>query len=439
MRGNATWRKCVDDAGAQGQYLGRLPTVSYTMSGDDCHYARVGRTMSRCALRHERIVFMGDSTMRQLFGAVACKLDGSKPEMPARRLRGKLPARRPRGRPAAKKKPQQKSNAPKSRRPGNLPKRSSDGATRLEWVVYKTAVGARAEKGWFDVSETWMFSKRFSRGTHPRFEFAPRDDRSSKNEPNRAGNDRDMRFSKVGNVSPFPPPPGRGQRVRARGAPGQRAEEESEPAEDAPPHLGRPRRRRHQGRFPLARDGRRHPEHGRGRSPRRARERDDPRHQRRPPHQHPGQGRLRGRRRADRGVAGGAPRHGRLPDRARLLGRDADDHAQEFAQIPHRRRRLRPLAAHGAHRHHAAHPGRPRDPRPDQGRPRQAPAIQRRRGPPPTVRKRVQGRPPLQPHRTGALLPRGSAAGGQRTRPRARASRGSRASRAAKASRASRA
>ena len=148
MRGNATWRKCVDDAGAQGQYFGRLPAVSYAMSGDDCHYARVGRTMSRCALRHERIVFMGDSTMRQLFGAVACKLDGSKPEMPARRrLRGKPPARRPRGRPAAKKKPQPKSNAPKPRRPGNLPKRSSDGATRLEWVVYKTAVGARAGHG----------------------------------------------------------------------------------------------------------------------------------------------------------------------------------------------------------------------------------------------------------------------------------------------------
>ena len=35
-----------------------------------------------------------------------------------------------------------------------------------------------------------MFSKRFQRGKHPRFEFAPRDDRSSKNEPKRAENDR---------------------------------------------------------------------------------------------------------------------------------------------------------------------------------------------------------------------------------------------------------
>ena len=36
-----------------------------------------------------------------------------------------------------------------------------------------------------------MFSKRFPREKHPRFGFAPRDDRSSKNEPNRVENDRD--------------------------------------------------------------------------------------------------------------------------------------------------------------------------------------------------------------------------------------------------------
>jgi len=41
------------------------------------------------------------------------------------------------------------------------------------------------------------------KGKHPCFEFAPRDDRSSKNEPNRAENDRDRRFQKVGHVSPF--------------------------------------------------------------------------------------------------------------------------------------------------------------------------------------------------------------------------------------------
>ena len=36
-----------------------------------------------------------------------------------------------------------------------------------------------------------MFSKRRPREKHPRFEFAPRDDRSSKNEPKRVENDRD--------------------------------------------------------------------------------------------------------------------------------------------------------------------------------------------------------------------------------------------------------
>ena len=41
---------------------------------------------------------------------------------------------------------------------------------------------------------TWVFSKRPPRGKHPRFEFAPRDDRSSKNEPKRVETDRDMRF-----------------------------------------------------------------------------------------------------------------------------------------------------------------------------------------------------------------------------------------------------
>ena len=36
---------------------------------------------------------------------------------------------------------------------------------------------------------TWVFSKGLPRGTRPRFEFAPRDDRSSKNEPNRVEHD----------------------------------------------------------------------------------------------------------------------------------------------------------------------------------------------------------------------------------------------------------
>ena len=53
-------------------------------------------------------------------------------------------------------------------------------------------VRARAGHGCFNVASTWVFSKQSPRGKHPRFEFVPRDDRSSKNEPNRVENDRDM-------------------------------------------------------------------------------------------------------------------------------------------------------------------------------------------------------------------------------------------------------
>ena len=56
----------------------------------------------------------------------------------------------------------------------------------------------RAGTGSFDVASTWVFSKRCPRDKHPRLGFAPRDDRSSKNEPNRVENDRDTRFYKVG-------------------------------------------------------------------------------------------------------------------------------------------------------------------------------------------------------------------------------------------------
>ena len=141
---NATIRKCVDDATATGRYTGKMPTVEYRLHGD-CRYARVGRSMARCALRHERVVFMGDSTMRQLFAAVACKLDGKKKGLADRRaLRG-------RGRTAGGTTVHPKSKAEmlgtggppaKAVRPRHLPGLAMDGTTRLEWVVYRTSGGA---------------------------------------------------------------------------------------------------------------------------------------------------------------------------------------------------------------------------------------------------------------------------------------------------------
>ena len=44
------------------------------------------------------------------------------------------------------------------------------------------------------VASTWVFSEQRPRTSMARFGFAPRDDRSSKNEPKRVGNDRDTRF-----------------------------------------------------------------------------------------------------------------------------------------------------------------------------------------------------------------------------------------------------
>ena len=45
----------------------------------------------------------------------------------------------------------------------------------------------RGGNGRFNVASTWVFSKQRPRGKPPRFEFAPRDDRSSKNEPKTSG------------------------------------------------------------------------------------------------------------------------------------------------------------------------------------------------------------------------------------------------------------
>ena len=50
-----------------------------------------------------------------------------------------------------------------------------------------------------------MFSKRSPREKHPRFEFAPRDDRSSKNEPKRVENDRDTSLQSWKSLTLFLP------------------------------------------------------------------------------------------------------------------------------------------------------------------------------------------------------------------------------------------
>ena len=57
------------------------------------------------------------------------------------------------------------------------------------------------------VASTWAFSKRYPRGKPPRFEFAPRHDRSSKNEPHRVENDRATSLAKEVEMSrePFSP------------------------------------------------------------------------------------------------------------------------------------------------------------------------------------------------------------------------------------------
>ena len=113
---SASWREnstknCVEDPTATGQYMDPHMDNVFELAGPHCTYAsRIGAEQARCALRHERVVFLGDSTMRQLFAAVACKLDGSK--------------------------------RPRVKQPGNLPKRSDNGRWPLNWAVYRTMVGS---------------------------------------------------------------------------------------------------------------------------------------------------------------------------------------------------------------------------------------------------------------------------------------------------------
>ena len=94
---------------------------------------------------------------------------------------------------------------------------------------------------------------------HPRFEFAPRDDRSSKNEPNRVENDRDMSLQSWEFRTLFlPRPRDREAPARARRGPGGRRRL---PVAQVLPR-GRRRARVHRG--PVRERLRRLLEHGRG-------------------------------------------------------------------------------------------------------------------------------------------------------------------------------
>ena len=70
-------------------------------------------------------------------------------------------------------------------------------------VVLVGALQYRDGAGLFNFTSTRVSSKQRPREKHPRFEFVPRDDRSSKDEPKRVENDRDRRFYKLEHVSPF--------------------------------------------------------------------------------------------------------------------------------------------------------------------------------------------------------------------------------------------
>ena len=66
-------------------------------------------------------------------------------------------------------------------------------------------VGYAHGAGIFRFTSTWVFSKQLPRGKHLRFEISPRDDRSSKNQPTRVGNDRGMSLQSWNFLTLFPP------------------------------------------------------------------------------------------------------------------------------------------------------------------------------------------------------------------------------------------
>ena len=75
---------------------------------------------------------------------------------------------------------------------------------------------AGQEKGDETSLQRGVFSKRFPKGKHPRFEFAPRDDRSSENEPNRVENDRDTSLQSWKFLTLFLPRRSSGRRAATR-------------------------------------------------------------------------------------------------------------------------------------------------------------------------------------------------------------------------------
>ena len=84
--------RCVDDPTAAGAYI----DGAYVLSGRSCVYgAEMDSSMSRCALRNQHVVLIGDSTMRQLFGSLACKLDGVFPRHAPRDLPAQSDTSRP--------------------------------------------------------------------------------------------------------------------------------------------------------------------------------------------------------------------------------------------------------------------------------------------------------------------------------------------------------
>ena len=75
--------------------------------------------------------------------------------------------------------------------PGDLDGATARGGLRRAYDAYFDALASGRK---FNAASTWVFSKQFPRGKHPRFEFAPGEERSSKHEPHRGEIDRDTRF-----------------------------------------------------------------------------------------------------------------------------------------------------------------------------------------------------------------------------------------------------
>ena len=104
--------RCVDDESACGSFvggdheatswrmIGKAPGCAYAPLVDNVNNRPSGTEFARCAVTNERIVLVGDSTTRQLFGALACLIDGERNAVRARwRRPGGLPAKTEAGHP----------------------------------------------------------------------------------------------------------------------------------------------------------------------------------------------------------------------------------------------------------------------------------------------------------------------------------------------------